>query len=97
MKLAKPNKACSGCGVGGGLNRQVTHPAPLTPAVRRRRSEMIKKYGQVVVSESDVFVTDFGFDGMDSEAAFIEAVLWAISRLTRVAGEWAISEHGEVR
>ena len=43
---------------------------------------MIKKYGQVVITEDSVEVIGFHFDGSDGKNPGIEALEWAKQRLS---------------
>lgn len=43
---------------------------------------MIKKYGQVVITEDSVEVTGFHFDGSDGKNPGIEVLEWAKQRLS---------------
>jgi hypothetical protein len=62
---------------------------------------MIMQYGQVVVSESEIIVRGFHFDGTDGETAFLLAVKWAMSRLApytaAAAGTAASDVEGDKR
>ena len=48
----------------------------------------IKKYGKVIITEDDILVTDFHFDGEggegDQRSAYLQALYWAIARIENV-------------
>lgn len=55
-----------------GVTRQ-----PLTQTVRQIGANVIKKYGQVVITEDIVEVIGFHFDSSDDKNPCIEALEWA--------------------
>ena len=55
----------------------------------------ITKYGKVIISEDDIMITGFHFDGAKGESrldAESIAVAWAIKRLTESASQKAEPE-----
>ena len=45
---------------------------------------MIREMGKVIITEHEVVVRDFTFEGVDSREAQQEALAWALARLTGI-------------